>query len=187
MPLDWAVPSADLISVFASRRPAIEQPAKVQLWLLAGGPGGSGDSYSTYVDQLAKELPDHDLYVLEHRGVGESTRVGCPDQESTTSEGGVGITASEWPACLEAVERSWGNKLSHFTTTADARDLKRFIELTRAPGQKVFVYGASYGTTRALRLLQVDPAGVDGVILDSVVSPGVQSMPGRPPRSRSSP
>jgi pimeloyl-ACP methyl ester carboxylesterase len=119
--------------------------------------------------------------------VGESTRVGCPDQESTTSEGGVGITASEWPACLEAVERSWGNKLSHFTTTADARDLKRFIELTRAPGQKVFVYGASYGTTRALRLLQVDPAGVDGVILDSVVSPGVQSMPGRPPRSRSSP
>jgi len=173
VPLDWDEPAGGEVSIFIARQPATLKPAVAQLWLLQGGPGGSSDRFDSTIADLAERLPGVDIYVLEHRGVGESTRLGCPEQEAPGSNGGVGITASEWPACLAAVQDEWGASLSQFTITADARDLKHVIDATRAPDQKVFIYGVSYGTARAIRYLQLHPDGADGVILDSIVAPGL--------------
>jgi len=175
LPLDDAEPEGEVLPIFVSRRLAQNGAAKAQVWLLAGGPGGSGNAFKGFVERFfAPAMPDVDFYVLEHRGVGESSRLGCPVEEAPASAGGIDITADEWPACLEAVKAQWGDKLASFRTTNDAGDLARLIERTREPNKRVFVYGVSYGTLRALRFLQTHPALVDGVILDSVVAPGVQ-------------
>jgi len=175
LPLDDTKPEGDVLPVFVSRRLVQSGAAKAQVWLLAGGPGGSGNAFKGFVEEVfAKALPDVDFYVLEHRGVGESSRLGCPVEEDPGSAGGIDITADEWPACLQAVKAQWGDKLASFRTTNDAGDLARLIERTREPNKPVFVYGVSYGTFRALRFLQTHPAMVNGVILDSVVAPGVQ-------------
>ena len=175
LPLDDAEPEGEVLPIFVSRHLAQSGAAKAQVWLLAGGPGGSGNAFKGFVEQFfAKALPDVDFYVLEHRGVGESSRLGCPVEEAPASAGGINITADEWPACLEAVKAKWADKLASFRTTNDAGDLARLIERTREPNKGVFIYGVSYGTFRALRFLQTHPALVDGVILDSVAAPGVQ-------------
>lgn len=178
LPLDYnnKNPDAPTFPVFVSRKLAASGTAKSQMWLLQGGPGGSGNVFKGAVDQIIADGFPADIYVLEHRGVGLSGRLACPDAESAASPGGPAIIEAEWPACIDAIKAEHGDALNHFTTTNDARDLGALIELTREPNKKVFVYGVSYGTTRGLRFLQVHPDLVDGVILDSVVSPGVQFL-----------
>jgi len=177
LPLNYADPAGASLPIFISRKLAAGGAAKTQVWLLQGGPGGSGNVFKGAIDQiLAPALPDVDFYLLEHRGVGLSERLGCPAAESAGSPGGAGIIETEWPACIDALKAAHGDALMHFTTTNDAKDLGALIELTREPTKNVFVYGVSYGTTRALRFLQVHPDLADGVILDSVVSPGVQFL-----------
>ncbi|MET0389558.1 MAG: alpha/beta fold hydrolase [Polyangiales bacterium] len=177
LPLDYADPSGPALPIFASRQLAASGHATKQLWLLQGGPGGSGNVFTEVIPLLTAALgPDVDYYVLEHRGVGESARLGCPEQEAIESEAGTAITPEEWPTCLESLVAEWGDQLAHFTTTNDAHDLAALITRTREPGKQAIVYGISYGTTRALRFLQAHPDTADAVILDSIVSPGVQFL-----------
>ncbi|WP_438011695.1 alpha/beta hydrolase [Sorangium sp. So ce321] len=177
LPLDPSRLDGEALPIFVSRHLAPDGAAKAQVWLLQGGPGGSGYVFKDVIEQLWQgAMPDVDWYVLEHRGVGPSSRLECPVQEDPSSEGGAEITAMEWPACIQVVKARWGGDLARFTTSADAEDLARLIDLTREPGKKVVLYGASYGTTRALRFLQAHPDGADAVILDSVMSPGAQYL-----------
>jgi pimeloyl-ACP methyl ester carboxylesterase len=106
------------------------------------------------------------IYTLDHRGVGHSSRLGCDDPGW--------VPAVDMPDCLAAVQETWGDGLSHFTTTAAARDLGALIDRTRAPGQAAFVFGGSYGAYWALRYLQLYPNQPAGVVLDSIPTPGVQ-------------
>lgn len=173
LPLDHARPDGETLPIFVSRHRAAA-PARAQLWMLQGGPGATAAYLEDLIAGLfAPLLPDVDIYVLEHRGVGLSSRLGCPAEEAASEEG-ARITDAEWPACIAALTSEWGDRLDHVTTTADAHDLARLIERAREPGQQVFVYGYSYGTARALRLMQTHPDLVDGVILDSIASPGVE-------------
>ncbi|NVB83444.1 MAG: alpha/beta fold hydrolase [Kofleriaceae bacterium] len=174
LPLDHARPAGETLPIFVSRHRAAGT-ARAQLWVLQGGPGATAASLEEVIEGLfAPLMPDVDIYVLEHRGVGLSSRLGCPVEEGPDSEEGALITDNEWPACIQALTSQWGDKLEHFTTTADSHDLANLIERTRQPGQPVFVYGYSYGTSRALRLMQTHPDLVDGVILDSIASPGIE-------------
>ncbi|WP_437818297.1 alpha/beta fold hydrolase [Sorangium sp. So ce1078] len=177
LPLDPSKPGGETLPVFVSRHLAPGGAAKAQVWLLQGGPGDSGNMFTGFIEQLwERVMPDVDWYVLEHRGVGLSSRFECPVQEDPSSEDGAEISPSEWPACIQALKAQWGDDLAHFTTSADADDLARLIERTREHGKKVILYGASYGTARALRFLQKYPEAVDAVILDSIVSPGAQYL-----------
>jgi pimeloyl-ACP methyl ester carboxylesterase len=174
LPLDYARPDGETLPVFVSRHRAAG-PARAQMWMLQGGPGASGTYFKDAIEQLfAPLMPDVDIYVVEHRGVGLSSRLGCPAEEGPDSEQGAVVTAGEWPACIESLKSQWGDRLEHFTTTADAEDVAALVERAREPGQKVFIYGYSYGTARALRLMQTHPDLADGVILDSIASPGVE-------------
>jgi pimeloyl-ACP methyl ester carboxylesterase len=175
VPLDWERPWGRNIELFVARYPAA-QPARAgrakQLWLLAGGPGGSGDMFAELLDSVfAPFRATHDIYVIEHRGVGESTRLGCPAQEALDSDGSWEIMPEEWPACLAYLEQRWGDDLRHFDITNAAKDLEYAIRVTRQSAQQVFVYGVSYGTLWAQRYLQLADGQADGVVLDSVVPP----------------
>ena len=171
VPLDWATPSGQTIPVFLSRMPA-RTVSRGQLWLLQGGPGGSGEEFVTVVPALAQLLPDLDILVLEHRGVGLSSRLGCAAAESPTSAAGRAIDKTEWRDCVTAVKGEWGDRLAYFNITQAANDLAHLAAATRLPGQQLFVYGVSYGTSWALRFLELRPDDATGVVLDSIVSPG---------------
>jgi pimeloyl-ACP methyl ester carboxylesterase len=174
LPLDYDDASGKTLPIFVSHYPAKNEPATAQLWLLNGGPGDTGNAFTGLIPRtFAGLLPDVEFYVLEQRGVGESARLGCAEQESASSQSGAEISDDEWPACIDALKMQWGEALAHFNTTADARDLGNLIARTREPNKRILIYGMSYGTTRALRFLQIHPDEVDGVILDSVLAPGL--------------
>ncbi|MEO0605750.1 MAG: alpha/beta fold hydrolase, partial [Myxococcota bacterium] len=151
MPLWWDDPEGSTVELFAQRH--LSGGGERVLWLLPGGPGQTGAVYEDLVKALGARLSDTDLYVFEHRGVGRSSRLGCPDQESPDSEEGIDISPDEWPACLDAVLAEVGDDLAAYSSAAAADDLAEWIRLT-AEGREVFVYGGSYGTTLAHRFLQ---------------------------------
>jgi pimeloyl-ACP methyl ester carboxylesterase len=172
MPYDLGNVEGEKLDVFVARKKAAGV-ARGQVWLLQGGPGGTGavfaarfDDEQTEVERIAEAVPDVDIYVIEHRGVGLSTRLTCPRQP------GADGPPEGLEECINALKVSWGPKLPYFSSQAAARDLAAAIDATRAAGQKAFVYGVSYGTYWAIQYLKVRPNDAAGVILDSVATPG---------------
>ncbi len=172
VPLRWSEPDGPTIGIFVQRLRGTAPTIRGQLWLLEGGPGGSGADFDAWMDRFRKLDPTLDLYAVDHRGVGRSARLGCPDQETAKSDWGVQVSPAEAGACRDAVKATWGDDLAEFTTTAAARDLGRLIDVTQEPGRDVFVYGVSYGTYWAHRYLQVHPDQATAVVLDSIAPPG---------------
>jgi len=167
-PLDDSGTVPGTIGIFVKRLRAKTQPARGQVWFTEGGPGGAATYLLPSAMQLyAAKHPDLDMYAADHRGTGGSEPLTCPDQEKA------GLATPDLiAACGQVVSQKWGDRLPFFSTTESARDLSRLIELTRAPGQKVFLTGASYATYHLLRYLQLYPAQADGIVLDAILPPG---------------
>lgn len=178
VPLDWRRPWGETIELFMSRLPADPElgPSKGQLFLLQGGPGGSGEVFGGALGSIFSPLRDHDIYVLEHRGVGDSTRLTCPDQEALGTPGNFNITPDEQADCFDALREQWGDGLAHFNITHAAVDLAFAQVTTRDWSLPSFIYGVSYGTFWAQRYLQVAPHFASGVVLDSVLPPNEMSI-----------
>lgn len=169
VPLDHAHPEGESIEVFLSKRGSGPR----QLWLLQGGPGASAESFYGLHDFLTNLDKDLEVYTLEFRGVGESSRLGCVAEKGGTP-GGTRIVVSEWPACRDDVVARLGTRLAFYDTTQAAHDLDVAIARTARAGQKTFVYGGSYGTFWAHRFAVLHPTRAAGIILDAPVQPGAQ-------------
>ena len=146
VPAVWSAPNGDLIDMFVKRYPAAKQPAKGQLWLLAGGPGEAGSCYEHTAFRVAKSIPLLDIYMPDHRGTGKST----------LADRAGGVTPTNAAACAKKFQH-----LDGLTTTDAARDVAALIDATRVPAQQVFVLGVSHGTYWAQRYLQVRPDRAD--------------------------
>ena len=173
VPLDWENQAGDTIKIYVKRLKSLLK-AKRQMWWLEGGPGAAGTA--TLPEQFMKPLANldwrTDLYVLDHRGTGNSNRLGCPEQETDDSEKGVMLSETEWDACIEYLEDTYN--LDAFTVTQAAKDLGFLIELLKEKDKEIFVYGYSYGTYWGHRYAQIFPDQANGLILDSV-APSVGS------------
>lgn len=167
MPLNHDDPEGETIDVFISRRGT----GSKQLWLLQGGPGASAEVFYNLHDFLDVVDPDLQVLTMEHRGVGDSTRIGC-SAEAASSPGGVQVVEEEWVECQDDVKAKWGDKLPYFSATQAAHDLAFAIDLTRKDDQPVFVYGGSYGTIWANRYAVLHPDQPSGIILDAPAQPG---------------
>ena len=75
-------------------------PHKRQLWFLDGGPGDSGRESLAALAQFFAGIDDLDLYTFDHRGVGGTQRLDCPQQQRLGSEGGREIVTTEWGDCM---------------------------------------------------------------------------------------
>lgn len=171
VPLDWSQPTGAGIELFLKRIPAT-QPGNTSLWLLMGGPGGSGAGMEGLAHALRWRDPTVTMYLPDHRGTGLSTRLGCADQEAPSSPGGAAVTSEETAACAAALTAQWGDKVQHFSVRNAARDLGELIAAATQDDARVFVLGSSYGTYWAARYLQQFPTQPTGLIMDSVCSPG---------------
>ncbi|MBX3224209.1 MAG: alpha/beta fold hydrolase [Labilithrix sp.] len=173
VPLDAKAPGGKTIDFFVKRyRPKGGKHLRA-LWMLQGGPGGSGYVFEKIAEQMATRFPDVDYYIPDHRGTGESSRLGCPAEEASDSEAGLAITNEEWATCLPALKAAHGEDLRFYDTTQAANDLGVAIaRIQTSDPQPAFVLGVSYGTYWAHRYLQLFPGQASGVILDSIVPPG---------------
>lgn len=171
VPLDWSCAndacSTGAVSMLVRRARVPRGEPNGQLWALDGGPGFSGDGFfdPAFVELI--HTMGYDLYVPTHRGAHGSSVLSCPDAESAGSPGGPQVTIEEMPACKASLEATWGD-LAHFSSTAAGQDVADLI--ARAPAtDSVVLYGGSYGTLWAQRILQAKPDAADLVWLDSVV------------------
>lgn len=166
-PARWDDPSVGRIELFVKRFRGGSQPAATQVWFLNGGPGYSGADYDAHGDAIVKAEPTLDVYLLDHRGTGRSSRLGCEEAEDPASDGGRYVTVDEMPACVDGLVETWGARLDGFSTTNAARDVGEIIAATLEEGQQVVVDGGSYGSHWANRYMQLYPDQPAGVILDA--------------------
>ncbi len=157
---------------------------------LEGGPGGPSLAY--YEDWLGSPILDHrDIILFDQRGVGcSSPDLPCPEIRTARQESGApGLSGAEAVRrMLESARasaarlRKDGIDLSAFNTAESARDL---ADLRRALGVAQWnLYGISYGTRLALRLMHEDPEGIRSVVLDSVVDPAADEYGAAPANAR---
>ncbi len=171
LPMDYAEPDGDILEVLVKRLPG--EPGAGQHWVLHGGPGGSALDEAYYmVFDLPDDFPERSFYAVDHRGIGGSGRLACPDQEAPGSDGGEAVTDAEWDDCVASLQAQWGDALDHVTTTDSARDLATLIQHLRVDDEPVTVWGGSYGTYLAQRYLQVAPDQPTAVILEGISAPG---------------
>lgn len=170
VPLNWQKPEGSLTSVLLRRRPT-SKSRRGGLWALDGGPGFAGDSF---FDPAFADLVDTaglDLYVPSHRGSIGPSALSCPESQSPSSPGGGQVLPEEWPACLHELEAQWGPRLGAFSVRAGALDVAHQMDLADDEGSSL-VFGGSYGTLWAHRLLLDTDAQPARVLLDSIVPIG---------------
>lgn len=168
-PLDYAIPDGEMVELFVRRFPvAAGHTRRGEVWLVAGGPGETGASFYPALQTLRRAFPDYELVMPDHRGTGYSSKL-CPQQESRESAAGLDLAGEEWGPCIGAMYANAARTQS-FTITHAAQDLSGLIRSHRGEGP-VYLYGVSYGTQLALRMLQVAPVELDGLILDGLVPP----------------
>ena len=165
IPFDYEDPESEDVEVFVFRTSGGFQ-SKGQIWFLQGGPGGSGSDFASLFEQLVQIYPGWDFYSLDHRGVGNTARLSCPQETQLESSMDFDVEG-----CAAHLTETWGEHLDTFNTTHSAHDLGTLIEWLRPEEGKVFVYGGSYGTYWAERYLQLFPDQADGVIMDSLAMP----------------
>lgn len=171
VPLSASDPAGKTLPFYVKRYSKAGSSKATQLWMLTGGPGVSGVIYEKLAQLLVEDDDSLEIYIPDHRGTGDSSRLGCPAQEKDSSTWGFFISPGEWPKCVESVKEQWGDDLAAFNVTNAAHDVGVLIESTRREGARVFVYGASYGTFWGHRYLQLFPEQADGVILDAILPP----------------
>jgi len=150
-------------AIVAAERP---DPARLPLLFVMGG-NGSGLKMLQRQSRLAASLSRDDTVIfVDHRG---STPWGWPDMSCPDyPEGLDAAVSSADPRRVEACRKHLEARLDvnlygPFEAAEDLRDLRLALGIPRWN-----VYGVSYGTTIAQRLLGLDAASIGGIVLDGM-------------------
>ncbi|KAF0770092.1 hypothetical protein AaE_002627 [Aphanomyces astaci] len=174
------------ITVFVKRMraaPGRNTTAAKSLWVLQGGPGASSVNMEGIMAALYDAPGSYlggsvDVYTMDHRGTGRSSRLSCVASQVETSGSPTKghVTSQSFPDCIQDVNMQLGddadvNLLKAYSTTSAATDLSKIISLLNTtPNAHTTVYGVSYGTYLVQRLMQLANPNVKGYVLDGVVS-----------------
>ncbi|QTD99869.1 alpha/beta hydrolase [Streptomyces cyanogenus] len=182
VPMDYADPHGEKITVAFSRIPAENPKARRgALFLIPGGPGGGSlDQPSDKGQKLPKEVRDsYDLIGFDPRGYGRSTPVSCGMERGDLAR----TKLLPWPApdgsvkenmatarrMSEACAHHGGRLIRHISTANEARDLDR---IRAALGERrISAWGDSYGTYVSVVYNELFPDRTDRFVLDSNDNP----------------
>ncbi len=128
LPLNHNNPDGETISVLMARAVGTPVEKKGDVWFIAGGPGSSSEYFAENMVSYAKTHPQWNYYTMEHRGVGASTRLDCPNIAPTGY-----FYGREY---YEELEKQWGNGVQYFNTSQAARDLGTLIGSPAGPRGK---------------------------------------------------
>ncbi|MDT0594887.1 alpha/beta fold hydrolase [Glaciecola petra] len=166
VPLNWLSPKADKINVFLRAFPlpkTDKNESNGQLWLLDGGPGASGATFSDpkFVDLV--HGMGWDLFIPTHRGVGFSNHLNCNINYQPLDEMFVQICAPE-------LINAYSDNLDWFGAVGAAHDLDYLIRANNPNKVPVVVMGTSYGTFLTQRFIQLFEGTIDAAVLMSGIS-----------------
>ncbi|KAG1689040.1 hypothetical protein DVH05_002924 [Phytophthora capsici] len=160
------------IEVFVKRYPATVGNPKTarNVWLLQGGPGISTvPMESTAVGLQTKLGGAVNMYLMDHRGTGRSTRLSCSAETKLQSSlWGSDVEAPNVGKCAKELISKYGDMAS-FSTTSAAKDVATFMG-EHTNGEDTIVVGWSYGTMLGERLIHLDPPQVTGYVLDGILT-----------------
>lgn len=169
VPLAWEHPDGPRIDVFVKR--VTHGHGGPALFAFGGRPGDSGVGVEPLAATLTRDdAPAVDVYLVDLRGTGRSTKLTCPPEEGADSPAGIDITASEWPGCLSELRARWGPDVVSFRPDEAVRDVVAIAAATLASGQRAFVYGSAFGAYVVSAFAAARP--VAGAVLDSPCLPG---------------
>lgn len=153
VPLHWADADGPTLSFTVYRYLSITGPSRGQIWMLDGGPGGTGagpGSSDSVVELLAAGW---DLYIPSQRGTSGDDALSCTNPRDAAT-------------CHADLVAEWSLEgLSGFATGEAALDTQLAM-LDAEDGRPQLLWGTSYGTYLAMRVLQIHD-GVAGAVLDS--------------------
>ena len=187
VPLDYAHPTARMITLALIRKPATDKSTRIGSVLMnPGGPGESG------IEFLRGEATGHSLDILNHRfdlvtwdprGVAESTPITCVDgsqEDQYLSTDSVLDDPQEKQAFIKAnqdfaagCKQRSGDLLPFMDSASTAQDMD---QIRIAVGdEKLTFLGFSYGTYIGQWYAHLFPTRVRALSLDGVVDPTVSA------------
>lgn len=173
VPIDWNDVCGPALTLFVKRVPADVEPARAEVWFLAGGPGASSSTIELQMAAVQFFHPDVDLLTLDHRGTHRSTHLACP----TAAPDGQ-MLPENTVACVAEIEAALaGGGLADFSVTAAAYDLDYVMGSLHRSGAERFVWASSYGTYWALRYMLIAETVLNGVFLEAVVPGPITDFP----------
>jgi pimeloyl-ACP methyl ester carboxylesterase len=184
VPLDWAHPHGEAISLALVRRPAEAPEQRVgSLLFNPGGPGGAG---AAWVERLPETFSPtlrqrFDIIGFDPRGVGRSTAVRCdlPTFDPAvsmfpTDEAGFQRLVERNLALGQSCQRETGPLLGHIDTTSAAQDIEA-IRVALADGQLNWL-GLSYGTMLGAAYAELYPSRIRAMALDANLEHSLPEM-----------
>ena len=194
VPLDYAKPQGETISIAMKKRAATGGHPQGALFINPGGPGDSGVAFAEQAGtSFAPELLSaYDVIGFDPRGVGSSTAITCTtdDDSASTAEPSAAASAGaasgtgsfeEWS---EATRQSFQDLadqcaantkpaalLDHVDTVSAARDLDILRAL--AGQEKLNYLGFSYGTYLASVYAETFPGNTGRMVLDGAIDPSL--------------
>ncbi|HEY0517212.1 MAG TPA: alpha/beta hydrolase [Solirubrobacteraceae bacterium] len=164
VPLDPSGATPGAISLTLRRHRATVGEARSAIIALAGGPGQAAVPFAEqFGELLGRVAATRDLIVFDQRGTGLSQPLSCRAFDGHLSPVQVSSAVGSCAAQL-------GPPRAFYTSADTVAD----IEAIRQAGgyEKLVLYGTSYGTKVAELYAQAHPNRVEGLVLDSVVTPG---------------
>ncbi|MEM9179416.1 MAG: alpha/beta hydrolase [Pseudomonadota bacterium] len=176
VPEDRTNPDSRLIKLSVLKiASTTENPDKRAVVRLTGGPGGPSLGpfrISAYQGADTKRFRDAaDLIFFDQRGIGYSEAHFCRAvprefQFGVSTEDGQTLEVAAQKKCLDEA-RAEGIAVDAYSTwqnALDVRDIRRALDYDQWT-----LFGVSYGTELGQAVINVDEAGVQAAILDSVV------------------
>jgi pimeloyl-ACP methyl ester carboxylesterase len=193
VPLDYAKPDGDTITIGVLRRPAAEPGRRIgSLLINPGGPGAAGMATAARLHDEAKntELGKRfDFVGFDPRGVGASEpTVKCltdgerdaeraDDDELDTSAAGVAkVEADQKDYATKCAERT--GKGTSMLANLGTRDVVKDMDVLRSVlgDEKLTYLGYSYGTRIGSTYAETYPANVRAMVLDGALDPAQDAV-----------
>ena len=187
VPLDYADPTGETISIQVLRLKASDQAHKLgSLVLNPGGPGGSGVDYARAARAVvdAPVRAKYDIVGFDPRGVGLSDPIACLDDkqlDAFISADGTPDTPAEVSQSeqlsqefADACKARSPKLYAHISTEEAVRD----IDILRAAlgDTKLNWLGYSYGTLLGATYADLFPTTVGRMVLDGALDPALSNV-----------
>jgi pimeloyl-ACP methyl ester carboxylesterase len=175
VPINYAQPRGQRISIAVARAPALSSAKKGVLFLNPGGPGASGvDFLLRAVPAFATLRQSFDLISFDPRGVARSRSLDCTlELPASPSDGSVEANAVFLDEFGARYQRACNEQFGDLATQIGTANVARDMDAIRAAlGEREMNYlGFSYGTVLGASYATLFPQRVRAMVLDANASP----------------